>query len=67
MKLLTRNTIYFLAIMLPMLAGGGFYLYHQFDKELKKEMDEELVNDTIEWERYFETIPDNSPVFQLTT
>jgi signal transduction histidine kinase len=53
--------------MLPLLAAGGIYLYHQFDKELKKEMDEELVNDQIQWLVYFKSIPDNSPVFQITT
>lgn len=67
MKLLTKNTIWFLLIMLPLLAAGGIYLYHQFDKELKKEMDEELVNDTIQWERYFESIPDSSPIFNIST
>jgi signal transduction histidine kinase len=67
MKLLTKNTIWFLLIMLPLLAGGGIYLYHQFDKELKKEMDEELVNDQIQWLIYFNSIPDSSPVFRITT
>ncbi len=67
MKLLTKNTIWFLLIMLPLLAAGGIYLYQEFDKELKKEMDEELVNDKIQWEIYFESIPDNSPIFGITT
>ncbi len=67
MKLLTKNTIWFLLIMLPLLSAGGIYLYHQFDKELKKEMDEELVNDQIQWLVYFNSIPDNSPVFRITT
>lgn len=67
MKLLTKNTIWFLLIMLPLLAAGGIYLYDQFDKELKKEMDEELVNDQIQWLLYFKSIPDNSPVFGITT
>jgi len=67
MKLLTKNTIWFLLIMLPLLAAGGIYLYHQFDKELKKEMDEELENDQIQWLLYFKSIPDNSPVFRITT
>lgn len=67
MKLLTKNTIWFLLIMLPLLAAGGIYLYQQFDKELKKEMDEELVNDQIQWLLYFKSIPDYSPVFRITT
>ncbi len=67
MKLLTKNTIWFLLIMLPLLAAGGIYLYQQFDKELKKEMDEELVNDQIQWLLYFKSIPDDSPVFRITT
>lgn len=52
MKLLSKTTSYFLLMMLPILAGGGVYFFKQFDKQLKKETDEELENDRRQWIRY---------------
>ncbi|MET6998113.1 HAMP domain-containing sensor histidine kinase [Chitinophaga defluvii] len=67
MKLLTKTTIYFLIIMLPVLTAGAFYLFFQFNKEIKYEMEEELLNDRLQWIRYLDTIPMNSAVLALST
>ncbi|PSL46414.1 signal transduction histidine kinase [Chitinophaga niastensis] len=67
MKLLTKTTVYFLLIMLPIFAGGAFYLFGKFSKEIKHETDEELVNDKLQWLRYLDTAGINSPIFTLST
>jgi two-component system OmpR family sensor kinase len=67
MKLLTKTTLYFLLIMLPVFTAGAFYLYVKFNKEIKHETDEELVNDKLQWMRYLDTTSVNNPVFSLNT
>ncbi|MEO6000733.1 MAG: HAMP domain-containing sensor histidine kinase, partial [Chitinophagaceae bacterium] len=67
MRLLTKTTLYFLLAMVPMLAAGGFYLYFQFSKELNNEMDDELVNDELQWVRYLENETENNGPFVLKT
>lgn len=67
MKLLTKTTIYFLLIMLPLLAVSAFYLFFQFNKEIKHEIDEELMNDRIQWLRYLDTADTNSSIFHFST
>ncbi|MFB6454888.1 sensor histidine kinase [Chitinophaga sp. Hz27] len=67
MKLLTRSTLIFLLIMLPIFAVGAFYLFTKFNKEIKHETDEELVNDKIQWLRYIDTISVNNPILQVQT
>lgn len=67
MKLLTKSTLYFLLIMLPVFTAGGFYLFHQFEKELKHETDEELANDELEWIRYLAATNANDPIFNFAT
>jgi len=67
MKLLTKTTLYFLLIMLPVFAAGAFYLYTKFNKEIKYETDEELVNDKLQWMRYLDTASVNNPVFRIST
>jgi two-component system OmpR family sensor kinase len=67
MKLLTKTTIYFLLIMLPVLTAGAFFLFYQFNKEIKYEIEEELLNDQIQWIKYLDTIPPHSAVLQLST
>ena len=67
MKLLTKTTVYFLLIMLPVFAAGAFYLYAKFNKEIKHETDEELVNDKLQWMRYLDTASVNNPVFSIST
>lgn len=67
MKLLTKTTIYFLLVMLPLLAVSAFYLFSQFNKEIKHEIDEELLNDQIQWLRYLDTVSTNSTIFHFST
>jgi len=65
MKLLTKTTIYFLLIMLPLLAASAFYLFFQFNKEIRHEIDEELMNDRIQWLRYLDSTGANSSIFPI--
>ncbi|MGF6847215.1 two-component system OmpR family sensor kinase [Chitinophaga sp. W3I9] len=67
MKLLTKTTLYFLLIMLPVFTAGAFYLYTEFNQEIKYETDEELVNDKLQWMRYLDTASVNNPVFSIKT
>lgn len=67
MKLLTKTMVYFLLIMLPVFTAGAFYLYTTFNKEIKHETDEELVNDKLQWMRYLDTATINNPVFAIHT
>jgi signal transduction histidine kinase len=67
MKLLTKTTVYFLLIMLPVFTAGAFFLYAKFNKEIKHETDEELVNDKLQWMRYLDTASVNNPVFSIST
>ncbi|MFX1704696.1 HAMP domain-containing sensor histidine kinase [Chitinophaga sp. CC14] len=67
MKLLTKTTLYFLLIMLPVFTAGAFYLYAKFNTEIKYETDEELVNDKLQWMRYLDTASVNNPVFSIKT
>ncbi len=67
MRLLTKTTLYFLLAMVPLLAAGGLYLYFQFSKELNNEMDDELVNDELQWVRFLENETENNGPFILKT
>lgn len=53
MRLLTKTTIYFSLLLLPLMAGAGYLLYRQLDRQLEKETDEELTNDSFYWKSYF--------------
>lgn len=67
MKLLTKTTVYFLLIMLPVFTAGAFFFYTKFNKEIKHETDEELINDKLQWMRYLDTASVNNPVFSIHT
>ena len=67
MRLLTKTTLYFLLAMVPLLAAGAFYLYFQFSIELNNEMDDELVNDELQWVRFLENETENNGPFILKT
>lgn len=54
MKLLTKTTLYFLIVMVPLLTVAGFYLFNRFGKEINKRSDKELVSDETEWINYME-------------
>ncbi|PUZ22480.1 Signal transduction histidine kinase [Chitinophaga costaii] len=53
MRLLTKTTLYFSLLLLPLIAGTGFLLYWQLKRQLKHEIDEELNNDSQYWKAYF--------------
>ncbi|HVI47749.1 MAG TPA: HAMP domain-containing sensor histidine kinase [Chitinophaga sp.] len=67
MRLLSKTTLLFLLLMLPVFAGGAFYLFHKFQKEIKHETDEELVNDRLQWIRYLDTASINTPILHINT
>lgn len=67
MKLLAKTTLYFLLIMLPVFTTGAFFLYNRFNKEIKHETDEELLNDQLGWVRYLDTTSTGNPVFKIST
>lgn len=53
--------------MVPLLAAAGFYLFHEFSKELNHRSDEELINDEIQWIQYLQTESENGTTFILKT
>ncbi len=65
MKLLTKTTIYFLLVMIPMLSVAGLYLFRQFSKEINYYSDKELLSEEISWAQYLETEADNGLTFIL--
>lgn len=67
MKLLTKTTLYFIIIMLPVFGAGAFFLFHKFNKEIKHETDEELANDQLQWLRYLDTASVDNPIFHFRT
>ena len=67
MKLLTTTTLYFLAVMIPLLAITGFYLFSRFSTEINNRSDNELVSDELEWIQYIESEAENGTTFILRT
>ncbi|MCU7551741.1 HAMP domain-containing histidine kinase [Chitinophagaceae bacterium LB-8] len=67
MKLLTKTTLYFLIAMIPLLAAGGFFLFHQFSKEINQRVDRELIHEEIQWIEYVESATWNGGNFILQT
>ena len=67
MKLLTKTTLYFLIVMVPLLAAAGFYLVDQFGKEINYRSDKELVSDEIEWIQYLQSQAERGITFILKT
>ncbi len=65
MRLLTKTTLYFLAAIVPLLVAAGFYLFHQFNKELNHRLNEELITEEIQWIRYLQTQSANGTTFIL--
>lgn len=63
MKLLTTTTLYFLAVMIPLLAITGFYLFTRFSNEINNRSDNELVSDESEWIQYIESEAVNGTTF----
>lgn len=67
MKLLTKTILYFLLAMIPLLAAGGFFLFHQFSREINNRVDRELVHEEIQWIEYIESVTWNGTSFILQT
>lgn len=67
MKLLTKTILYFVLAMIPILAAGGWFLFHAFDNELHHEMDEELMNNKLQWQRSLAESPEDSEIFSIST
>lgn len=67
MRLLTKTTLYFLAVIVPLLSLAAFYLFNKFSKEINNRSDQELVSDETEWIRYLETALENGTSFSLKT
>jgi signal transduction histidine kinase len=67
MRLLTKTTLYFLLAMIPLLMAGGVFLFFQFSKELDNEMDQELINDELQWIRYIDQQTAENGPFILKT
>jgi signal transduction histidine kinase len=67
MRLLTKTSLYFLLAMVLLLGAGGFYLFHQFSRELNNEMDAGLLYDELQWARYIAEQTENGGPFVLKT
>lgn len=67
MRLLTKTTLYFLAVIIPLLSLAAFFLFNKFSKEINNRSDQELVSDETEWIRYLETTLENGTSFSLKT
>lgn len=67
MKLLTKTTVYFLIVLVPVLAIGGFYLFNQFSREINYRSDKELISVEIQWIQYLGSEAVNGAVFVLKT
>jgi signal transduction histidine kinase len=67
MKLLTKTTLYFLAVMVPLLVLAGLYLFSEFSKEINDRSDKELLGNEYEWIRYLQNEAENGTRFILRT
>jgi signal transduction histidine kinase len=67
MRLLTKTTLYFLVAMLPLLGIGGYFLFEQFNKQINRRADKELMNEEVQWVEYLEASTVNGTHFLLQT
>ncbi len=67
MRLLTKTTLYFLAVIIPLLSLSAFYLFNKFNKEINNRSDQELISNETEWINYLETGLENGTSFSLKT
>ena len=67
MKLLTKTTLYFFSAMVVLVVVTGFYLFHQFSRQLNDRSDKELLADEAQWIDYLETGVENGTTFILKT
>ncbi|MEO6915283.1 MAG: HAMP domain-containing sensor histidine kinase [Chitinophagaceae bacterium] len=52
MRLLTKTNLYFLIVMVPLLAVAGFFLFNKFSRETDQRTDNELMSAEKEWIQY---------------
>ncbi len=67
MRLLTKTTLYFLLAMVPLLLAGGSLLFRQFGKEINKNLDDELLNEEVQWIQNLRSETENGTTFILRT
>ncbi len=67
MRLLTKTTLYFFTALVVLLGATGFYLFHQFSKQLNNRSDKELLADESAWIDYLETDVPPGTTFILKT
>jgi signal transduction histidine kinase len=67
MRLLTKTTIYFLAVMMCLIVLSALYLFHQFSRGLDERSDNELIAEEIQWIQYLESSGANGTTFILKT
>ena len=65
MRLLTRTTLYFLLVMIPLLCADGYLLFWQFSLEINERADKELVYEEVQWIHYLEAATANGGNFIL--
>ena len=57
MKLLTKTTLYYLLFTVPLLLLSGWFLFHNIEKSLQEEIDEELQNSKALWLLHVDKMP----------
>jgi signal transduction histidine kinase len=67
MRLLTKTTLYFLLAMLPLLGIAGYFLFEQFNSQINRRADKELMNEEVQWVEYLEASTLNGSRFLLQT
>ena len=65
MKLLTRTTIYYLLFSIPLLLLSGYVLYHNIERSLRHEIDEELQYSKELWVHHLNSLPADKNILEL--
>ncbi len=66
-RLIFRTTLYFLICLVPILLGGGYFMFHYLDHELKHAVKEELIFDKMHWIKYLQNESADSTPFRLNS
>lgn len=67
MRLLTKTTLYFIIVMIPLLGLTGYFLFEQFNKQINQRADKELLSDEVQWVEYLQASTFNGSFFSLQT
>lgn len=65
MKLLTRTTIFYLLLTVPLLVLSGWLLYYNIQKSLLHEIDEELQYSKELWLHHLSSLPADKDILEL--